>query len=129
MHARTYGCPIPRLSAAFRARLLAHDWPGNVRELRNMLEQAVIFGGGAELDPSMLAMAVTTAAHGAQDGFALPVTGIDLEQLERSLTLQALERSAWNLTKAGRLLGLSRDAVRYRVEKFQLRSDEADHSN
>jgi DNA-binding NtrC family response regulator len=47
---------------------------------------------------------------------------VNLEEVERSLTLQALERTGWNMTHAGRLLGLSRDAMRYRVDKFQLRA-------
>jgi transcriptional regulator with GAF, ATPase, and Fis domain len=50
----------------------------------------------------------------------LPAAGLDLEQLERSLVVQALERTGWNQTKAAALLGLNRDQIRYRVEKFQL---------
>ena len=47
-------------------------------------------------------------------------TGIDLEQLERSLVVQALERSGWNQTRAAAMLGLNRDQIRYRIEKFKL---------
>ena len=50
----------------------------------------------------------------------LPANGIDLEQLEQSLVVQALERSRWNQTKAAGLLGLNRDQIRYRIEKFKL---------
>ena len=50
----------------------------------------------------------------------LPASGIDLEQLERSLVVQALERTTWNQTRAAALLGLNRDQIRYRIEKFQL---------
>jgi transcriptional regulator with GAF, ATPase, and Fis domain len=50
----------------------------------------------------------------------LPATGIDLEQLERSLVVQALERNGWNQTKAAGMLGLNRDQIRYRVETFKL---------
>jgi transcriptional regulator with GAF, ATPase, and Fis domain len=50
----------------------------------------------------------------------LPAGGLDLEQLERSLVVQALQRTGWNQTKAAALLGLNRDQIRYRVEKFQL---------
>ena len=50
----------------------------------------------------------------------LPADGIDLEQLERSLVVQALERTGWNQTRAAALLGLNRDQIRYRIEKFQL---------
>jgi len=53
-------------------------------------------------------------------GVELPASGIDLEQLERSLVVQALDRSNWNQTKAATLLGLNRDQIRYRIEKFKL---------
>jgi transcriptional regulator with GAF, ATPase, and Fis domain len=50
----------------------------------------------------------------------LPAGGVDLEQWERSFVVQALERSGWNQTKAATLLGLNRDQIRYRIEKFKL---------
>ena len=52
----------------------------------------------------------------------LPSSGIDIEQLERSLVVQALERSGWNQTRAAALLGLNRDQIRYRIEKFKLKA-------
>ena len=54
------------------------------------------------------------------EGLELPAAGVDLEQLERSLVVQALERSGWNQTRAATLLGLNRDQIRYRIEKFKL---------
>jgi transcriptional regulator with GAF, ATPase, and Fis domain len=54
------------------------------------------------------------------EGVALPANGTDLDQLERSLVVQALERSTWNQTRAAALLGLNRDQIRYRIEKFKL---------
>ena len=54
------------------------------------------------------------------DRVELPTGGVDLEQLERSLVAQALERTGWNQTRAAALLGLNRDQIRYRIEKFQL---------
>ena len=53
-------------------------------------------------------------------GFQLPSTGLDLDKLERSLVIQALRRSGGNQTRAGSLLGLNRDQIRYRIEKFGL---------
>ena len=63
-----------------------------------------------------------TAAGSARlsERVELPPTGIDLEQLERSLVVQALERSGWNQTRAATLLGLNRDQIRYRIDKFKL---------
>jgi transcriptional regulator with GAF, ATPase, and Fis domain len=54
------------------------------------------------------------------DPFELPATGVDLEDLERSLVIQALRRAGGNQTKAAGLLGLNRDQIRYRIEKFGL---------
>ena len=68
------------------------------------------------------------AATRLGDGVALPASGIDLDQLERSLVIQALERSGWNQTRASALLGLNRDQIRYRIEKFKLEKSTADHS-
>jgi transcriptional regulator with GAF, ATPase, and Fis domain len=64
-------------------------------------------------------MAVTPLTR-LSEGVELPVGGINLEQLERSLVVQALERSGWNQTRAAALLGLNRDQIRYRIEKFKL---------
>ena len=63
---------------------------------------------------------VATNVVSAGDEFDLPATGVDLEKLERSLVIQALRRSGGNQTKAGTLLGLNRDQIRYRIEKFGL---------
>ena len=123
--ARRYGRQPPRLAEAARARLMAHAWPGNVRELRNLLEQVMIFHGGSEIAAASLPIAGCNGGPVRADGFHLPETGLDLEQLERHLTVQALERTSWNMTQAGRLLGLSRDAMRYRVEKYGLRAESA----
>ncbi len=54
------------------------------------------------------------------EGVELPANGISLEHLERSLVVQALERCGWNQTRAATLLGLNRDQIRYRIEKFAL---------
>jgi two-component system, NtrC family, response regulator AtoC len=99
--------------------LQAYPWPGNVRELRNAVERAMLLTEGNELDESLFPMLTTSSAE-LSDGMGLPASGINLEELERSLVVQALERSGWNQTKAATLLGLNRDQIRYRVEKFKL---------
>ena len=63
---------------------------------------------------------VSGAGARLTEAVALPPTGVDLEQREHSLVVQALERSGWNQTKAATLLGLNRDQIRYRIEKFKL---------
>jgi len=102
------------------AALKTYGWPGNVRELRNIVERAMLLAEGPMLtlaDVPVAAAALPIRLTGQVD---LPAGGIDLEQLERSLVVQALERSGWNQTKAAGMLGLNRDQIRYRVEKFKL---------
>ena len=119
---------IDSFNAEFRKRLLgatpaayavlqAYGWPGNVRELRNVIERAMLLSDGDRLDASDFASLHATLGS---DGFDLPATGVDLEKLERGLVIQALRRSNGNQTRAGALLGLNRDQIRYRIEKFSL---------
>jgi len=99
--------------------LQSHGWPGNIRELRNAVERAMLLVEGDELTADQFPLASAAAAN-LTERVALPAKGVDLEQLERSLVVQALERSAWNQTRAAGLLGLNRDQIRYRIEKFKL---------
>jgi DNA-binding NtrC family response regulator len=110
---------IRRVAPEAMIRLKAHPWPGNVRELRNAVERAMLLAEGEDLSAEHFQMATTSLAR-LSEGVELPVSGINLEQLERSLVVQALERSGWNQTRAASLLGLNRDQIRYRIEKFKL---------
>jgi DNA-binding NtrC family response regulator len=99
-------------------RLQAYHWPGNVRELRNAIERALLLVDGPVLTVDCFPL---LAGGGAlTEGIALPAEGVQLEALERSLVVQALERSGWNQTRAAALLGVNRDQIRYRIEKFKL---------
>jgi two-component system, NtrC family, response regulator AtoC len=109
---------IQGATPAAHAALRGYGWPGNVRELRNVIERAMLLSDDDRLDARDFT--VTGPAVIASDDFELPASGVDLEKLERSLLIQALKRSEGNQTKAGRLLGLNRDQIRYRVEKFGL---------
>jgi two-component system, NtrC family, response regulator AtoC len=110
---------IRGVSPSAMAALEAYPWRGNVRELRNALERAMLLADGNELNESHFPM--LAAGDGElSTAMGLPVEGINLEALERSLVVQALERSGWNQTKAATLLGLNRDQIRYRIEKFEL---------
>jgi two-component system response regulator AtoC len=112
-----------------RARLEEHPWPGNVRELRNAVERAVILARGDRLEARDLfpdeerpAPATGAPSEDRAEGrlLDLPEKGLRLEELERDLIEQALARADGNVTRAGRLLGLSRATLRYRVRKFGL---------
>src|SRR5580765_8167425 len=110
---------IRGVTPAAMEQITRHPWPGNIRELRNAIERAMLLSDGPMLDTTdFSAGGAVPVRLGA--GVELPSGGIDLEQLERSLVVQALERTGWNQTKAATLLGLNRDQIRYRVEKFQL---------
>src|SRR6266496_3778682 len=100
-------------------RLQTYGWPGNIRELRNAVERAMLLEEGNILTADQFPVASGLGGR-LSETVELPATGIDLEQLERSLVVQALERSGWNQTRAATLLGLNRDQIRYRIEKFHL---------
>ena len=118
----------PVLTEAAKRRLASHPFPGNVRELANVIERAVILAEDDTLDVEDLALAspparqveVSTSPAAAAGKMILPAEGISLEEVERSLVEQALERTQGNKSQAARLLGLSRATLRYRIEKLGL---------
>lgn len=97
--------------------LSSYGWPGNVRELRNAVERAMLLVQGDTLEPDQFPQ---IASGHLSPSLELPADGLDLEQVERSLVQQALERTSWNQTRAAKLLGLNRDQIHYRIEKFKL---------
>jgi len=105
-------------------QLQRYAWPGNVRELRNAVERAMLLSEADTLGPADFNAAASGVVR-LGDRVELPAGGIELEQLERSLVVQALERTSWNQTRAAALLGLNRDQIRYRIEKFQLEKSPA----
>jgi DNA-binding NtrC family response regulator len=100
--------------------LQTYGWPGNIRELRNAVERAMLLASGDWLEPADFPLTVPAAAGKAGGDFQLPPHGVDLESLEHSLVVQALERSGGNQTRAATLLGMNRDQIRYRIEKYGL---------
>jgi two-component system, NtrC family, response regulator AtoC len=143
-HASRYGRPVPQLSPTVRQALLQHTWPGNVRELRNRIEQAVLLCAGDTLDESLLAF--QSRAHMPSGGSAALLTtnhvpsmppasaeshsteksgsARTLPDMEREALIQALERSNGNVSRAARALGISRDTLRYRIDKHNLTTSE-----
>ena len=98
--------------------LEAYGWPGNIRELRNAVERAMLLIDREWITPDDFT--TLTRATPASAQFRLPPDGVNLESLERQLLEQALERAKGNQTHAGQMLGINRDQVRYRIEKFGL---------
>jgi transcriptional regulator with PAS, ATPase and Fis domain len=98
--------------------LLNHAWPGNVRELSNCLERAMIF---IETDYILASdLALFERDSSAQRQWLVPPGGLVLDDVERNLISSALQQTGNNKSKAARLLGLSRDTLRYRMEKYGL---------
>ncbi len=95
-----------------------YGWPGNIRELRNAIERAMLLMDREWLAPGDFA--ALTRHSTSPSLFQLPPEGLVFEELERQLLVQALERARGNQTHAGHLLGINRDQVRYRIEKFGL---------
>jgi DNA-binding NtrC family response regulator len=93
----------------------AYPWPGNVREMRNAIERAMLLSEREQLEPADFTNLTQTVGP---THFQLPPEGVNLEEVERQLLVQALERSGGNQTQAAQLLGINRDQVRYRIEKF-----------
>jgi len=101
-----------------------YRWPGNIRELRNAIERAMLLVDREWLTPHDFPS--LTRYAGSTSMFRLPPEGVNLEDVERQLLVQALDRCRWNQTRAGQLLRINRDQVRYRIEKFGLRPRQHD---
>ena len=117
LYNREFKKRIRGLSPAAIARLEKHSWPGNIRELRNAIERSMLLAAHEWIEPDDLVLTGTTTVT-AQ--FRLPPEGVNLEDVERQLLVQALERTAGNQSRCAQLLGINRDQVRYRIEKFGL---------
>jgi two-component system response regulator AtoC len=102
--------------------LRGYRWSGNIRELRNAVERAMLLADSDWLAPEHFP--VGGRQRGAAHTLELPDEGVNLETLERELVVQALRRTGGNQTRAAALLGLNRDQIRYRVEKFGLDKEE-----
>ncbi len=99
-----------------------YHWPGNVRELRNVIERAMILENEDYILPEHLPVEILSFDAKYLGAEAAPVSippgGLDIEEVERELIKQALDLAKWNQTRAARLLNLTRDALRYRMQKF-----------
>jgi transcriptional regulator with PAS, ATPase and Fis domain len=119
---KKYGADAKRTIGDRALKALSdYDWPGNVRELESVIERALLLAEGDEILPSDLPAAVRAEISLPRGPLSLdiPESGIDLEAVERSLVLKALDKAAGNVSRAARLLGLTRRTMQYRLEKIQ----------
>src|SRR6516165_9896969 len=116
---------IEGVSDAAAKLLVYHDWPGNVRELRNAIERAMILEETAHILPPSLPISVShpdgASARAMELHAEVPGDGMSLEDNERNLLTRALEKTNGNQTQAARLLRITRDTLRYKMKKFNLR--------
>ncbi len=116
-----YSKPQLAISSEAIDMLEAYDWPGNVREMRNVLEHAVVTTDGDLIEAANISLPTILS------GWPTPVTpaaadsgGNALSNAEREVILQALESCNWNVVKTARLLGVTRDTLRYRLRRHGL---------
>jgi len=114
---------ITGFSAEAEKLMVSYNWPGNIRELRNVVERLVVLESTTIILPEHLPKEMISHAgtdSGLTADFPLPDQGIILDDLEKKLIIQALERAGGNKTLAAKLLGLSYDSLRYQIKKFKL---------
>ena len=116
--------PAPHITGDTRDALLGHDWPGNVRELRHVIERAVLVHADDVLEAGHLQLPAPRVAHDPDAGDSMPASasapGGTLAENERELIERTLGETRQNISEAARRLGLSRGALRYRLEKYGL---------
>lgn len=117
--ARRYGLQTPVFSEAAVQLLQSYHWPGNIRELQHVVERAVMLSPHGQIDSAQLMLQTATLVETEQRSVD-NLSQMTLEQVEKLLIEKALERTAGNVSRAARELGLTRMAMRYRMEKYQL---------
>jgi len=127
-HTKNSSQKIKGLNPEARKLLLDYNYPGNVRQLESALERAVLLAEGElitleDLPPEMQSVERAGISTNGEPNFKLPPNGINFEEVERSLILQAMDRTDYNITKAAKLLGLTFRTLQYRLEKFGIKRD------
>ncbi|MEA2064559.1 MAG: sigma-54 dependent transcriptional regulator [Gemmatimonadota bacterium] len=135
-YGRKYDKPGVAMSVEAVEALNLYNWPGNVRELENLIEQLTVLSDSPRLGPSDLPSYIfedraakkdlgespAPGQAGTSSGkireFRLPEGGIELAGVEKSLIIEALERSGGRLTGASKLLGISYKTLQYRIRKY-----------
>jgi transcriptional regulator with PAS, ATPase and Fis domain len=130
------GRQVSKISAEAWEKLKQHDWPGNVRELRNVIERCVLFAEDAHLPvqwlqlrdgrmPTLVNNNHQLAGSDEDEVIHLPLDGsMALDDMDSFIIKTALERAGNNLTAAARALGTTRETLRYRVRKYNLKASD-----
>jgi len=113
------GCPEPDISDEAMALLTGYRWPGNIRELQNIVERAVLLADGGTLGANQLPREIVGEEIVQETARA----DSSLWGYEKAMIIKALQEAGWNQSKAARALGISRDNLRYRVKKYDIKKD------
>jgi DNA-binding NtrC family response regulator len=114
------GCQVERITDAGMEKLIAYYWPGNVRELENVIERSLVMSTGTALDAADIKLEADRRPPRAQSDANFLPDGLTLDAYEQEIIREALRRADGNKSQAARLLGLTRNALRYRLTQMGL---------
>lgn len=119
-----HGCRIKSITPAALAILQGHDWPGNVRELHNVVEGLTITCRDETIQSDHLPASVrdtrSAESNGEVEKTSLLAFGLSVEEMEKKMLEEALQRTGGNISEASRLLKITRNTLRYRMAKYHL---------
>jgi len=121
-HTRNTTRLVRGLNPEARRVMENYSWPGNVRQLESAIERAILLAESDLITVEDLPLEVRQESRPvAESAFKLPAEGIDFEDVERNLIMQAMERTDYNITKAAKLLGVTFRTLQYRLDKFGIK--------
>jgi DNA-binding NtrC family response regulator len=120
---RDSGRPVTTISPEATNLLLSHHWPGNIRELQNVIERACALAKTSRLEPGDIHIDSSPRNKATTSGEGFLPAGMTLDQWEDDMIREALKRAGGNKSQAARLLGLSRNALRYRLSKIGIEDE------
>jgi len=116
------GSQVESITDAAMEKLLGYHWPGNVRELENVIERSLVMAGGKQLDVGDIKLESAPRPRAQSEGTGFLPPGMSLDEYEQEIIREALKRADGNKSQAARLLGLTRNALRYRLTQMGLES-------
>ncbi|MDE3218123.1 MAG: sigma-54-dependent Fis family transcriptional regulator [Nitrospirota bacterium] len=121
---RDHGCRIKGITPVALTILQGHDWPGNVRELHNVVEGLTITCKDEMIQPDHLPAIVrgpgSAGSNGESEKTSLLAFGLSVQDMEKKMLEEALQRTGGNISEASRLLKITRNTLRYRMAKYHL---------
>ncbi|MEZ5351293.1 MAG: sigma-54 dependent transcriptional regulator [Bryobacteraceae bacterium] len=116
-----HGLPVDSISDEAMKTVVAHNWPGNIRQLQNVIERSVLLCQGTRLEAADIKLDSAVSSKPLAGEF-FPPDGMTLDEFERAILRESLRRASGNKSQAARLLGLSRNALRYRLTQMGIES-------